>query len=187
MLWRVALCSTVVLVSLAWTPAAMAASGPPERPSAAAPHCAIGLAPNEHVAATPARCFPTLKEAVGFASAGAVVLGPTSTAPTETQVEQASTASTQPLLGIEYWNSYYGGSTLTLYGTSGSGCVNGVSYGFSSLSSTWNDEISSSKAYSSCDGHHYESSGYAGAVRSCLPNCTSFGVMNDETSSIRFR
>lgn len=94
---------------------------------------------------------------------------------------------TNPLLGIEYMDAGYGGATLTLYGTSGSGCYNGVTYGFATMPSGWNDDIGAAKGYSGCYGSHYQNSYYGGAELTCRPNCSSMGLLNDQTSSIAFR
>lgn len=101
-------------------------------------------------------------------------------------VSGPGTVATNPLLGIEYYDSGYHGATLTLYGTSGSGCYSGTTYGFRSLPSGWNDEISSAKGYSNCWGDHYQNTGYSGVELVCKPNCSGFSAMNDRTSSIIF-
>lgn len=104
----------------------------------------------------------------------------------DAQVSCPVGVATNPLLGIEYKDSSYRGSTWTLYGTSGSGCYSGVSYGFYHISRFgWGDTISSAKAFSGCTGVHHEDGDASGSTYNCT--CSSMGVMNDETSAIIFR
>ena len=93
-------------------------------------------------------------------------------------------ATSTPLLGIEYTGSGYTGSTLSLYGSSGTGCSGGMTYGFSSLGGGWNDTISSAKSYSNCVGRHYDNSGFGGIYVDCW--CSSMGSVDNRTSSILF-
>jgi hypothetical protein len=99
---------------------------------------------------------------------------------------QASSSMTMAsvLLGIEYSSSGYGGSSLSLYGSSGSGCYGGVTYGFSSMPSGWNNVISSAQSFNGCLGRHYDATGYGGTFINCT--CSSMGAMDNRTSSILF-
>ncbi len=96
----------------------------------------------------------------------------------------ASMALSSVLVGIEYSSSGYGGSSLALYGSSGSGCYGGVTYGFSSLPGGWNNVISSAQGFNGCDGRHYDATGYGGSFVDCT--CSSMGAMDNRTSSILF-
>lgn len=183
----VAAVAILAVALLAWPASAddrAAGSGEPA-------HCAAILQPSGSsaaVAAPAVRCFGTIAESVAYATDGAIRLSPGQRYPTAAQAAAAGrNSAASVLLGIEYGDRDFTGSTLSLSGTSGTGCYNGVSYGFASLPSGWNDEISSSKAYSNCHGWHYEHT-YSGAVLICQPNCRSFSsAMNDETSSIVFK
>lgn len=150
-------------------------------------HCTVGVAPSGTSSpnASQVRCFGTLSEAVAFATGGRVQLPANATVVTEAQSSRPG-VNANPLLGIEYEDSNYGGSTWTLYGSSGTGCYNGVSYGYYTIGQYgWGDKISSAKAYSGCTGVHYENSNATGSIRNCT--CSTMGVMNDETSAIIFR
>jgi hypothetical protein len=96
----------------------------------------------------------------------------------------ASMTLASVLVGIEYSSSGYGGSSLSLYGSSGSGCYGGVTYGFSSLPSGWNNVISSAQGFNGCTGRHYDATGYGGTFINCT--CSSMGAMDNRTSSILF-
>jgi hypothetical protein len=99
----------------------------------------------------------------------------------------ASMALTSILVGIEYTSSGYGGSTLSLYGSSGSGCFGGVTYGFSSLPGGWSNVISSAQGFNGCGGRHFDSTGYGGSFIQCSDSCSSMGAMDNRTSSIIFQ
>ncbi len=95
--------------------------------------------------------------------------------------------SASVVLGYEYKGGSYSGGSLVLYGTSGSGCGSGSTYGFSSMPSGWSNVISSAKVFASCWSVHYDYTGYSGDRRTCTGSCSSLGTMNNRTSSILFR
>ncbi len=198
-----AVLATLVLVS--WpAQAAQAATKAPDR----ARHCAVGMpampaagstgaaraATGAHLA-KPSRvsCFGSFAESVSYATAGRVRLGPGARSVSTRQLQAAGVVSTraalaaQPLVGIEYENSNYGGDSLVLYGSSGSGCYSGTWYGFPSMSSLgFDNRISSARTYSNCLGRHHDGTSYTGSYRYCDGSCSTFGTMNDRTSSIKF-
>lgn len=154
-------------------------------------HCVASIAPLGTTAAVPAVvCYSTFSEAIAVATSGRVRLAVDATSVDTATLEQDGAVSTpavaasSPLLAIEYLGSGYTGATLSLYGSSGTGCSGGVTYGFSSMGSGWNDTISSAKAFSGCTGRHYENSGYSGLLIDCA--CASMGAMDNRTSSIIF-
>jgi hypothetical protein len=106
-------------------------------------------------------------------------------------LDVTATAAASVLLGIEYDGTGYSGASKAFYGSSGTGCSSGATYGFPNLGSYgWNDRTSSATSYAGCRGQHYQDAGYAsGSVASvtCSPNCSSMGLMNNQTSSIVYR
>ncbi|MEV8214634.1 hypothetical protein [Leifsonia sp. NPDC077715] len=96
----------------------------------------------------------------------------------------ARTAASSVLIGTVFRDDNYGGGSYTFYG---SGSCAGVTYGFPSLSSDWQNSISSAKAYSSCWVTLYDSASYAGQRYNCTPNCASLPSFNDRTKSLVFR
>ncbi|MET9019515.1 hypothetical protein ABZV93_06005 [Actinopolymorpha sp. NPDC004070] len=189
--------ATLVLVS--WqAQAAQAATGVPDRSR----HCAVGMpampATQSETGAhltKPSRisCFGSFAESVSYATAGRVRLAPDARSVSTRQLQAAGVVSTpaalasQPLVGIEYEDSNYGGDSLVLYGSSGSGCYSGTWYGFPSMSSLgFDNRISSARTYSNCLGRHHDGTSYTGSYRYCDGSCSTFGTMNDRTSSIKF-
>ncbi|HEU4540828.1 MAG TPA: hypothetical protein VFR23_06835 [Jiangellaceae bacterium] len=165
--------SAILLAGLLAAPAATAGTPSAESSGEA---CAVGVAPVVLTAiettAAPipepvVDCFPSFGEAVEFATGGEL--------------------SASVVLGYEYKGTSYTGGSLVLYGTSGSGCGSGSTYGFSSMPSGWSDVISSAKVFASCWSTHYDYTGYSGDRRTCYGSCSSLGTMNNRTSSILFR
>jgi hypothetical protein len=155
--------------------------------------CAVGVHPVEAAAAVSGAesvaepvvdCFATFAEAVEFATDGE--LSASSPAELEAAVESEAAAMASVVLGYEYKGSSYSGGSIVLYGTSGSGCGSGSTYGFSSMPTGWNNVISSAKVFASCWSIHYDYTGYSGDRRTCTGSCSSLGTMNNRTSSILF-
>lgn len=181
--------SSILVAGLLAAPAAVAGSTPAEDSGEA---CAVGVHPVDPAAAAsgaddPAEpvvdCFATFAEAVEFATDGE--LSAASPAELEQAIDSETVASV--VLGYEYKGTYYSGGSLVLYGTSGSGCGSGSTYGFSSMPTGWSNVISSAKVFASCWSIHYDYTGYSGDRRTCTGSCSSLGTMNNRTSSILFR
>jgi hypothetical protein len=129
-------------------------------------------------------CFPTFAEAVEFATRGEISAA--SPAELESAVESSAVTMASVVLGYEYKGTSYTGGSLVLYGSSGSGCGSGSTYGFSSMPSGWSNVISSAKVFASCWSVHYDYTSYSGDRRTCTGSCSSLGTMNNRTSSILF-
>jgi hypothetical protein len=69
------------------------------------------------------------------------------------------------LIGIEYEDKNYGGSSLTV---TGSVTCNGYYHYLASMPSGWDNVISSARAYSGCtNSYHYQYTNSGGSVMSC--------------------
>ncbi len=137
-------------------------------------------------------CFPTFVEALREATGGAVNLPITTStyaamAFVDT-VEGPIGAASSFLIGEDWDNSNYDDSAGTKLWEASADCGPGVAWNISSINSDWQNRISSAKGKSSCDRfYHFEDPGYEGAQRNCLPNCATFGAMNDRTRSLQFK
>jgi len=78
-----------------------------------------------------------------------------------------------------------GGSELIHWGT-GSGCY-GVTYGFPTLPSGWNNRVRSAQGYNNCWASHYDGASYTGEVLTCAPYCSTMGFLAAKSSSIVYR
>ncbi|WP_158437708.1 peptidase inhibitor family I36 protein [Naasia lichenicola] len=96
----------------------------------------------------------------------------------------ASVAAASVVLGVVYKDINYGGSSLTLFASSD---CNGTTHGFPTLSSGWDNSISSAKGSSTCWLTLYTATSYGGSRLNCTPNCASIGSWNDQVKSIIFR
>lgn len=144
-------------------------------PSTSNEYCAVQVQPIDSGAPPAAPSCFTSQEGVDAFLGALVSKGSTS---------RAAAAATTTLLGTVYKDANYGGGSYTFYGT---GSCAGATYGFPSLDASWQNTISSAKAFASCWVTLYDSASYAGQRYNCTPNCASVGVLNDRTKSIVFR
>lgn len=184
--------SMAIWLGLASGPGAEPAHASTADTAAGSRHCVIDLAPVP-AASTEAsdvlgfRCFDSFRAAVAYVTNGLVRLpaGARQISGAELPAADGELLSSA-LLGVEYEDSGYDGSTLSLTG-SGSGCYGGATYRFPRMSSYGFDNvISSAKVYNNCFSTHYAATYYDGSQRTCYSNCSGMGSMNDRTSSIEF-
>ena len=120
------------------------------------------------------RCFTTKAEAAGFLDASM----------TRADAISPSAVSSSVALGTVYADTNYGGSSLTMWGSSG---CSGATYGFGSLAGGWDSRVSSAKAFNGCWVTLYRGTGYSGDRLNCTPSCSSVGSLNDQVRSLVFR
>ncbi|MGC0370730.1 hypothetical protein [Microbacterium sp. SLBN-111] len=99
--------------------------------------------------------------------------------------ERAGARASTVTIGKVWTGTSRGGSELIHWGT-GSGC-HGVTYGFPSLSSSWNDKIRSAEGFNNCWASHYADGSYGGGVLTCAPYCATLGFLAGQSSSIVYR
>jgi len=130
-------------------------------------------------------CFRHFPDAIEFAT-GEVIdpdMLPEDYQPmSRTPGEQTTTATY--VVGIEYASTNYQGATLTITATST--CASGTKY-YPSMASGWDNVPSSAKAYSGCNhSYHYANINYGGALIDAKTASSSLGLLDNNTSSIRF-
>ena len=127
-------------------------------------------------------CFESVAEAEQFIADGAPgdyeQLQPAGLA---TPLAAAATVT----IGKVWTGTSRSGSVLIHWG-SGTGC-HGVTYGFPSLTSSWNNNIRSAEGFSNCWSSQYDGANYSGSVLTCAPYCSTLGSMAAKTSSIVYR
>ncbi len=194
------LAAAAAVVLLGWQgQVAQAATAGADSAAEGSRHCVLALDPipqggsADDVAVGEPTCYDSFAEAIEVATGGRVSLDPDASTVKQQDLQDARAISTptaqvaRPLLGVEYQNSSYGGDTLVLYGSSGTGCYAGEWYGFPSMASlSFDNRISSAKMYSNCVGKHHAGSSYTGDYTYCDSTCSSLGSLNDRTSSIKF-
>lgn len=126
-------------------------------------------------------CFDSMEEAEQFIEDGApgdleqvTEAGPTSRAAAATVV-----------VGRAWTGTSRSGTVLIHYG-SGTGCY-GVTFGFPTIASTWNNNIRSAEGLSNCWSSQYDGTSYTGSVITCTPYCATLGSFAAKTSSIVYR
>jgi hypothetical protein len=100
-------------------------------------------------------------------------------------------ASAETVVGTEYQHRNYGGvsfnARVTSNGFTCTGSLSDVDGQIASLTSFWNDKISSYRTYAACNVKHYEHSNFGGASVGYHASRSYIGdAMNDRTSSIRW-
>lgn len=160
-------------------------------------HCAVRLEPlgpgtaKGEVLTRPVElgCYATLAEAILVGSLGRVHLAPDVTGPELTQAildgsGMASAEGADYLIGTEWYNTGYTGSSVSYWATGD--CI-GQTWGVAYVGATHNDKFESGKGFASCDRNKkFEHADYGGAVRTCLPNCSSYQALNNEVSSLKW-
>jgi hypothetical protein len=136
-------------------------------------------------------CFGTFAEAIAHATAGVVQLPGDATEVTQEELDasyaQAAAGDIRlaaVVIGISYWDDNYHDGSWTH--TASAGCDNDsdFEYWIINVGSSWNDEISSARGFSLCQGIYYENANFGGAQ---IGTDWSGGAMNDKTTSIRWR
>lgn len=137
-------------------------------------------------------CFDTVEEAEQFIEDGAPgdyeqlqPVGARTGADVAAHARTNAVAAATVTVGKVWTGTSRSGSVLIHWG-SGSGC-NGVTYGFPTLTSTWNNNIRSAEGFSNCWSSQYDGANYSGAVITCAPYCATLGSLAAKTSSIVYR
>lgn len=181
-------CAHVLLGLLAFAATAVAAPY-----SQANKHCVMKVQPagavGSELSANVPECFPTFRDAIFFATKRVILLPKepfrdqldTLEREQRARRDQLAEAATY-VIAIDYENTGYGGSSLIWQQSSP--CTPSIGYSASSMPSGWNDRLSSTRGYSDCTKNVlYEHQSWGGTKRTCLPDCSSVGTMNDKTSS----
>jgi hypothetical protein len=183
--------SSVVLVAVAVASLTAVAAAPEER------HCAVFLAPAGPgtepgtVATTPQDlgCYPTYAQAVAAGTGGAVVLSSDATPATLTQsaLDRATPeVLTGVLIGTEWVATGFNGSSNSYFAAST--CSSSTTWEMSYVGDMWNDNFESGKGFGSCDHNRkFHDSNFGGTSVLCTPNCSDYGALRNEVSSLRWR
>jgi len=181
----------VVLITLAV--ASLTAMGPGGQDR----HCVVRLAAsgpgNEPGAVATLEedlgCYATYAEALAVGSGGAIELPPDTSPATLTQptLDQGpSDATTSVLIGTEYTLTFYNGSSKSYFASET--CSATVSWEVSYVGDAWNDDFESGKGFGGCNHNKkFQDSNFGGASLTCTPNCTDYGTLRNQVSSLRWK
>jgi len=179
-------------VALSSLPAMALPTGVVER------HCVARLFPQTAMKAPEiVKCFDSFAASVYFSTNGAVLLDPSASRAAQLEQLDAAKVGVPPVpvpvgadfdtigadvqVGIDFSDYHYQGNSLTWMAPSG--CSSTVHWATPTMPATWNDVVSSARAYSGCTTWlHYQDENYGGDVATCT--CYYIGdAMNDQTSS----
>lgn len=159
-----------------------------------APSCLVQAVPGDtaqRTASVVPLCFDDLAGAVAHATGGLVHIAPTVNTVTQDQLDGgvrgarargADTSSSSIIIGIEYQDPGYGGASR-VYNVNARPCSGGGNYSEPDLrGDSFDDSISSARAYAGCQSTHYQYAKFTGALKACT--CSSMGYMDDRTTSI---
>ena len=147
------------------------------------------------------RCFDNFRDAMAYASAGQITDAPLTGAAAirnpifaqqiglgyELVNHENTVAGCCVILSIEYEHADFRGNTLTYRAETGCDRDRDIDYGISFMSADWNDEISSYVTLNRCAVKHFEHQYEGGASTDWSTGDDYMGVMNDATSSLRWR
>jgi hypothetical protein len=185
-------CTVVALLQITALPA-LAESSHEQRHER--PYCVVFIEPLAlgQAASTvrDLRCFRSYAEGVTYATGGRLRLA-ANASPKQLTEAQLNAATGSSLIGRDYEDPNYDcnifGPCLDWWVDNDFGCTGGRNYVATSMPSGWNDQVSSTKAFTGCSrNQNFENTNYGGALLTCLPNCATMGVMNDATSSKQWR
>jgi hypothetical protein len=192
-----AICVAAALLSVAAAPVMGAAS---RAPTFERPNCVVFIDPVAAGETTSevhgARCFKSFSEAMAYATGGRVKLPANASRESYSIDAINAIVAGESLIGRDYEDPDYScnifGPCLDWWVQNDFGCNGGRNYVAPTMPTVngfnWNDQISSTKAFTGCSSNkNYEHTNYGGAVLTCTPNCSGMGAMNDKTSSKQWR
>jgi hypothetical protein len=162
----------------------------------AADHCATMLVPigepvGDDFSAEPVAlgCYATFEEAVEAGSSGTIDL-PEGTEPeglTQATVDASSEfAASSVLIGTEYTQENYAQSSQSYFAPTT--CSADTTWEVSYVGNDWNDNFESGRGFGGCDRNRkFRASNFEGDVLVCTPNCSNYGALRNEVSSLRWR
>jgi hypothetical protein len=131
-------------------------------------------------------CFPTFEAALEAGTGGQVAL-PDGTSPvelTQSLLDSAVTAATQVLLATEYDGVNFSGGSNNYFASSG--CAS-TTWQVPNVGATWNDRFESGIGFGTCDHNRkFEHVDFGGSVVLCTPNCSTYGTLRNEITSLRW-
>jgi hypothetical protein len=184
-----AICGALLLsFTMTGVPMAQAAS--------AGSNCAYQLDPVSYDAATHTvsadlvliGCYDTLADALVAGSGGTIQVSSSTTPAQLTQAmvsDSAPAAGNDTLIGTEWTSTGFGGLSASYYAPdSCAGTVYAVAY----VGDAWNDDFESGKGFGGCDANKkFQHRDFGGSVLTCTPNCSDYGALRNQVSSLKWR
>lgn len=156
-------------------------------------HCVSRLVPLEPVggptlaALEPVGCYATYAEALEAGSGTSLQISGSATPSTLTdETVSLLSGASEVLIGTEYDGFGFAGASESYFAPAT--CSSGVNWGVANVGAEWNDRFQSGKGFGGCDTNRkFQHQNFEGAVRTCTPNCSDYGSLANQVTSLRWR
>jgi hypothetical protein len=156
-------------------------------------HCVFRLVPleSEGVATETSLdlvgCFGTYEQALEAGFGHAVDMGAEVTPERlADEVLPLPSSLASVLIGTEYDGSGYTGGSSSYFASTT--CTSSTTWQVANVGAAWNDRFQSGKGFGGCDTNRkFQHENFGGTVRTCTPNCTDYGTLSNEVTSLRWR
>jgi hypothetical protein len=155
-------------------------------------HCSYRLVPLSRQGSTTTAtadligCYETYEEAVEAGFSGTVDVDPGVTPESLTDEDLFTTQSFDVLIGTEWNGASYTLSSSSYYASTTCNASN--TWELNYVGSELNDTFESGKGFGGCDRNKkFEHADFGGDVVTCKPNCNTYGVLENEISSLRWK
>jgi hypothetical protein len=156
-------------------------------------HCSYRLVPVDQVGTVTTAeleligCFSSFEQAIEVGSGRSVDIAPTESPATLTDGDlTVSVAAADVLIGTEYNLTGFAGTSHNYFAPTT--CSSVTTWQVAYVGDSLNDLFSSGKGFGGCDTNRkFEHSNFGGAVKTCTPNCSDYGALSNEVSSLRWR
>jgi hypothetical protein len=156
-------------------------------------HCAFRLVPLESDGVVTdasldlVGCFATYEAALeaGIGRGADVGAAVTPESLTDEALE-SPTITASVLIGTEYDGSGFAGSSNSYFASST--CTSSTTWQVANVGAAWNDRFQSGKGFGGCDTNKkFQHENFGGTVRTCTPNCSDYGTLSNQVTSLRWR
>jgi len=132
-------------------------------------------------------CYATYEQAIEAGLGGAVDVPPDTTPLSLGESDLvAETATSDVLIGTEFNLVSYGGASASYFAPAT--CSASDSWEVNYVGDALNDYFSSGKGFGGCDHNKkFVDADFAGNVMTCTPNCTDYGTLSNQVSSLRWK
>jgi hypothetical protein len=157
-------------------------------------HCAALLRPSWvdgvviHADVLELGCFDSYAEALAAGSGGALAVEASASPATltdEAVADAGAGAASTVLIGTEWIETGFTSTSKSYFASST--CSDALTWEVGYVTDAWNDRFESGKGFGGCDRNRkFQHSQFGGSSVLCTPNCSTYGALNDEVSSLRW-
>lgn len=156
-------------------------------------HCAFRLVPLEpagvgtNASLELIGCFGTYEQALEAGIGVGIDLGSEVTPQAFTEdVLPPPTVLTGVLIGTEYDGAAFTNASTSYFAATT--CTAVTTWQVANVGPEWNDRFQSGKGFGGCDTNRkYQHENFGGTVRTCTPNCSDYGALANQVTSLRWR